>query len=92
MEPHVRSRRLQPLPELALECVHLAAHGLIALGGLIQLPLQLPTVGIDALGLFLCLLQLPLELLDLGIAFLCLSRARQRVRKGVRGAEGLGEV
>lgn len=63
----------QPSPELALERRHFAAHGLVALRGLIQLPLQLPAVGVDALGLFLRLLQLPLELLDPRISFLRLS-------------------
>lgn len=65
-----------PSPELALERGHLAAHGLVALRGLVQLPLQLPAVGVDALGLLLGLLQLPFELLDLCVAFLCLSGGR----------------
>lgn len=79
-----------PSPELALERCHLAAHGLIALCGLIQLPLQLPAVGVDALGLFLCLLQLPLELLDPRVSFLSLSRRGPRVRGVCGGACGAG--
>lgn len=84
-----------PSPELALERRHLAAHGLVALCGLIQLPLQLPAVGVDALGLFLRLLQLPLELLDPRVSFLSLSRRGPRVRgglwRGLRGWEGAGQ-
>lgn len=41
--------RTRSSPELALERRHLSAHGLVALGGFIQLPLQLPAVGVDAL-------------------------------------------
>lgn len=80
-------------PELAFEGVHLTAHGLVALSGFIQLPLQLSAVGIDALGLLLCLFQLPLELLDLGVSFLCLPRKGQLVSKGqCVGPEALGEA
>ena len=78
-------------PELALERRHLAAHGLIALRGLVQLTLQFPAVGIDALGLFLRLLQLPLELLDPQVSFLSLARSSPRIRQVRGGACGAGQ-
>lgn len=52
------------LPEFVLERVDLAAHGIIGLGGLLQLSLQFPAGCGDTLGLLLRLLQLPLQLLD----------------------------
>lgn len=64
--------RLILLPEFVLESVDLAGHGIIGLGGLLQLSLQFPAGGSDALGLFLWLLQLPLQLLHPGVGLVCL--------------------
>lgn len=52
------------LPELAAERGDLSRHTLTAVGKLLQLPLQLPLLGVGARVLLLHLLQLPLQLLQ----------------------------
>lgn len=52
------------LPELAAERGDLSRHALTAVVELLQLPLQLPSLGIGARVLLLHLLQLPLQLLQ----------------------------
>lgn len=55
------------LPELVLEGGDFTVHGVCGLCGVLQLPLQFPSVGIGSLSLFLCLLQLTLQLLHAGV-------------------------
>lgn len=52
------------LPELVAERGDLARHALAAVAQLLQLPLQLPPLGVGAGVLLLHLLQLPLQLLQ----------------------------
>lgn len=44
------------VPELALEGVDFTVHGISGLGGILQLPLELPAVGVGSLCLLLSLL------------------------------------
>lgn len=63
-----------PVPELALEGVDLSVHGIGRLGGVLQLPLELPATGVGPLGLLFGLLQLPLQLLDAGVQLVHLEK------------------
>lgn len=52
------------VPELVAECRDLPGHALTAVGQFLQLPLQLPLLGVGARVLLFHLLQLPLQLLQ----------------------------
>lgn len=71
-----------PVPELALEGVDLAVHGISWLGGVLQLPLELSAVGVGPLGLLFSLLQLPLQLLDARVRLVhlenCFFKTKQK--------------
>lgn len=78
------------LPELAAERGDLSCHGLTAVGELLQLPLQLPSLGIGARVLLLHLLQLPLQLLQTYHRLIQLVNEGKRVRE--EGSDGKEEV
>ena len=63
-------------PEAVLEGVDLPGETLAGLGGVVQLPLQLPAGGVGPGGLLLRLLQLTLQLLHTGVGFLHLTEGR----------------
>lgn len=60
----MRSGACTALPELVAERGDLARHALAAVAQFLQLPLQLPSLGVGAGVLLLHLLQLPLQLLQ----------------------------
>ena len=60
-------------PELVLENVDFAVHGVGRLGGVLQLTLQFPAVGVGPLRLLLRLLQLTLQLLHARVQLLSLN-------------------
>lgn len=59
------------LPKFALQGADFSIHRIRCFGGILQLPLELPTGCIRSLGLLFCLLQLALQLLQ---AYVCLVR------------------
>lgn len=64
LHTHTHQQTHMWLPELAAERGDLSRHALPAVGELLQLPLQLPLLGVGARVLLLHLLQLPLQLLQ----------------------------
>lgn len=65
------------LPQLALEGGHLAVHGVCRLRGVLQLPLEFPSVGVGPLGLLLSLLQLALQLLHARVQLVRLEKRNE---------------
>lgn len=74
---HAHTHARTQLPELAAERGDLPRHALTAVSELLQLPLQLPPLGVGARVLLLHLLQLPLQLLQAHHGFIQLEKEAQ---------------
>lgn len=80
------------LPELAAERGDLSCHALTAVGELLQIPLQLPSLGIGARVLLLHLLQLPLQLLQAYHRLIQLVNEGKRARRWKRTEVRVREI
>lgn len=70
----------EPVPQLALQNVDFSVHAVLRLVGILQLPLQLPTVGVGPGHLLLRLLQLTFQLTCSAVQFVRLQTERRLIQ------------
>lgn len=70
----------ESVPQLALQNVDFSVHGVLRLVSILQLPLQLPAVGVGSGHLLLRLLELTFQLARSAVQFVRLQTERRLIQ------------